>query len=241
MNIIEDKYFMHLDPELEKRGYVAKDVHSLRFKYVYTEEEQAERHQLFEHRQSTTQWLNFCNKDAPMRSEHMAAIMEAISKAFICYQYDDKSGVSYESYQWDLFFWCNDFSNTQSGSGLTGRDYSYFTLTFNERMSRQERLDLCDRVLTFLKGQFNDDLHLEVAIQYKEWRDDARIQQDVRRIRSEFDGVRCTTSLGEGRFVLYDGHVVFMRKYAKHKGYSMSSMELLKIALERNLGGIAVA
>ena len=130
MNIIEDKYFLHLDPELEKRGYVAKDVHSLRFKYVYTEEEQAERHLLFERRQSTMQWLNFCNKDVPMRSEHMAAIMDAISKSFICYQYDDESGVPYASYQWDLFFWCNDFYDTHPHSGLSGRDYSYFTLSF---------------------------------------------------------------------------------------------------------------
>ena len=69
---------------------------------------------------------------AEARNSVMNPLMDAIAQNFVCYQYEDTEPAPFRSCQWDLFFWCNDFSNTLHGYGLSGRDYSYFTLSFNE-------------------------------------------------------------------------------------------------------------
>ena len=62
--------------------------------------------------------------------------MEAIAWDFVCYQYDENIPVSYGSDRWDLYFWCNPFNGAADASE---RDFSYFTLTFNERQTLEKR------------------------------------------------------------------------------------------------------
>ena len=87
---------------------------------------------------------------AEHRNAVMAPIMAAIAHNFICYGYTEEGPAPYLSNGWEVYFWCNNFSNTAHGCGLSGRDYSYFTLTFNERQTVIQRRELCDRLLEFL-------------------------------------------------------------------------------------------
>lgn len=111
----------------------------------------------------------------------MASVMAAIAREFICYQYEAEDPAPYGSSRWELFFWCNDFSNTLHGYGLSGRDYSYFTLSFNSAQTVEQRVAVCGRVLQFLETRFHSNPNLEVAVQYTTWYDKGKIKADAKR------------------------------------------------------------
>ena len=132
MNLWHDKsYIAPSGPEWVERGYAMYDVHSVRFQFVYTEEQKkANRraHTAADEGQALVM-------AAEARNSVMNPLMDAIAQNFVCYQYEDTEPAPFRSCQWDLFFWCNDFSSTLHGYGLSGRDYSYFTLSFNENQT----------------------------------------------------------------------------------------------------------
>lgn len=142
MNLWHDKsYISPSGPEWVERGYAMYDVHSVRFQFVYTEEQKkANRraHTAADEGQALVM-------AAEVRNSIMEPVMDAIAQNFVCYQYEDTEPAPFGSCQWDLFFWCNDFSNTLHGCGLSGRDYSYFTLNFNENQTVEKRAEVCWR------------------------------------------------------------------------------------------------
>ena len=148
MNLWHDKsYISPSGPEWVERGYAMYDVHSVRFQFVYTEErKKANRraHTAADEGQALVM-------AAEVRNSIMEPVMDAIAQNFVCYQYEDTEPAPFGSCQWDLFFWCNDFSNTLHGYGLSGRDYSYFTLSFNEKHTVEKRAEVCWRLLQFLE------------------------------------------------------------------------------------------
>ena len=139
MNLWHDKsYISPSGPEWVERGYAMYDVHSVRFQFVYTEEQKkANRraHTAADEGQALVM-------AAEVRNSIMEPVMDAIAQNFVCYQYEDTEPAPFGSCQWDLFFWCNDFSNTLHGCGLSGRDYSYFTLNFNENQTVEKRAEV---------------------------------------------------------------------------------------------------
>lgn len=119
MNLWHDKsYIAPSGPEWVERGYAMYDVHSVRFQFVYTEEQkEANRraHTVADEGQALVM-------AAEARNSVMNPLMDAIAQNFVCYQYEDTEPAPFRSCQWDLFFWCNDFSSTLHGYGLSGRD-----------------------------------------------------------------------------------------------------------------------
>ena len=71
-------------------------------------------------------WDAYADANALWHSEHMERIAAVLAQNFKMLQYDEREDVPYRS-DWDLFFWCNDFSQTTRGR-LSGRDCRYFTL-----------------------------------------------------------------------------------------------------------------
>ena len=116
MNLWHDKsYISPTGPEWVERGYAMYDVHSVRFQFVYTEEQKkANRraHTAADEGQALVM-------AAEARNSVMNPLMDAIAQNFVCYQYEDTEPAPFRSCQWDLFFWCNDFSNTLQGCGLS--------------------------------------------------------------------------------------------------------------------------
>lgn len=174
MNLWHDKsYIAPSGPEWVERGYAMYDVHSVRFQFVYTEEQkEANRraHTVADEGQALVM-------AAEARNSVMNPLMDAIAQNFVCYQYEDTEPAPFRSCQWDLFFWCNDFSSTLHGYGLSGQDYSYFTLTFNENQTVEKRAEVCWRLLQFLEHRCRKNRNLDVTVQHSIWYDYEKIEK----------------------------------------------------------------
>ena len=226
MNISHDRsYIAHTSEKWIARGYAKPDFDSLRIQYVYTQEQQAEC------RSITPQGLAL---DAQSRNAVMAPIMAAIAEKFVCCQYKD-SLTPYRSECWDLFFWCNDFSNTLHGFGLSGRDYSYFTLTFNEKQSVEKRADTCQRLLEFMEQHFHDNPNLDIVVQHCVRFDDEKLRQDTNKLKACLDGHPHTFNGKDGRLLLNNGVLLFRPKYSKRKFYRMTDTEILDLCWDLGL------
>ena len=94
----------------------------------------------------------------------------------------------YGSDRWDLYFWCNPFTGAAETSE---RDFSYFTLTFNERQTLEKRRKVCQQVLDLLFSRFQEHPNLDVAVQYSIWFDHPKIHDAVERAKPRLHGLRC--------------------------------------------------
>ena len=207
------------------------DVHSVRFQFVYTEErKKANRraHTAADEGQALVM-------AAEVRNSIMEPVMDAIAQNFVCYQYEDTEPAPFGSCQWDLFFWCNDFSNTLNGYGLSGRDYSYFTLSFNEKHTVEKRAEVCWRLLQFLEHSCRKNRNLDVAVQHSIWYDHEKIEKDADRMKCLLAGCSCTYGSKDGKFLFDDGIFCFRPKYAKRQLYRVSDSEVLALCWKLGL------
>jgi len=133
MKIHEDRSHMNIDTRWFEKGYAKEDVHSLRLQSLCTEAEAAANKQFYDSH-TREEWEQYIRQASFESSAAMKPVMEAIAQDFVCYQYDENIPVSYGSDRWDLYFWCNPFNGAADASE---RDFSYFTLTFNERQTKK--------------------------------------------------------------------------------------------------------
>ena len=141
----------------------------------------------------------------------------------------------YLSNGWEVYFWCNNFSNTAHGCGLSGRDYSYFTLTFNERQTVIQRRELCERLLEFLDTHFKNHPNLHVAVQYSTWYDTKKLKGTPERCSIFWMGAAIPTVGKRGDFFLENGDLLFRPKYAKRTVYRVDRADILTICWELGL------
>jgi len=229
MNINHDKsYISASSMDLVQRGYAIEDLHSIRFRYEYTEEEK-QANKAFADTNTHEEWSAYCDDAMQIRSNAMRSIMEALARKFVCYQFEPDCGVDYRSDKWDLYFWCNNFYQTTGGK-FSGRDYSYFTLTFNDRMTAEQRFDVCNRVLAFLIDRYEDHIHLSVAVQYKATMDDQKIAEDAKAALPSLVGRKCTYGHMDGKIVKTECGVFFVKKYARTRGYRLSDSDVLQLS-----------
>ena len=170
MKIHEDRSHMNIDTRWFEKGYAKEDVHSLRLQSLCTEAEAAANKQFYDSH-TCEEWEQYIRQASLESSAAMKPVMEAIAQDFVCYQYDENIPVSYGSDRWDLYFWCNPFSGAADASE---RDFSYFTLTFNERQTLEKRRKVCQQVLDLLCSRFQEHPNLDVAVQYSIWFDHPR-------------------------------------------------------------------
>ena len=227
MNISHDRSY--ISPASEKwvtRGYARADFDCLRIQYIYTEEPQSQRYSVTPHSLVL---------DAQNRNAVMVPVMAAIAGEFICYQYEPEDPAPYGSSSWELFFWCNDFSNTLHGHGLSGRDYSYFTLSFNSAQTVEQRAAVCSRVLQFLETRFHSNPNLEVVVQYSIWYDKKKIEADAKKAQHLLDGCQYTYGSKEGKFFVENGQLLFHPKYARKYNYRVDYPDILSVCWELDL------
>lgn len=234
MNILHDKSSVKSSSaKWIDRGYAREDVHSLRLQYVYTPEQREANRQICD--DGPDEAHRRIKRAAESKNAVMASVMAAIAREFICYQYESEDPAPYGSSRWELFFWCNDFSNTLHGYGLSGRDYSYFTLSFNLAQTVEQRAAVCGRVLQFLETRFHSNPNLEVAVQYTTWYDKGKIKADAKKVQHLLDGRQYTYGTKEGKFVVENGQLLFHPKYAKKYNYRVDDSDILAICWELDL------
>ena len=213
MQIIHDhSYITQAEREFISRGYACESFHSLRFSYIIPEAQKAE------------DWA-YAAASAQRRSEHMERIAAFMARNFKVYQYGGDEEVPYDS-DWDLFFWCNDLTMR----GLPpGRDYGYFTLSFNDKHDPERRRKIYDRALRILE-LFSDDGNLHVAVQYAAVMDKDKIKHDAELAAPGIAGRSCVYGGMEGR-VETNGEILFFRKKRSRKYiYKLTDAEVLSIS-----------
>ena len=235
MRVWHDRsYIQEGDQELIQRGYAEEDLNSLRFRFTYTEAE-IEANREFDRTHTSAERMADCARAAQMRSEVMAQIMAVIAENFKCYQYEDEKKFSFSDSGWDLFFWCNCFFNTLRGTGVSDRDYSYFTLSFNEKHTPAKRKELCDAVLELIQARFPNHPNLDIAIQYEVKKDDARIIAEASNIAPKLDGRKCVYHAKEGRITKIGDDFFFLKKRCRKYGYRLGVLDLLRLAWSMGL------
>ena len=215
MEISHDhSYVSQAEREFISRGYACESFYSLRFSFIYTDEQQAENHAYAEAVGTESDaWRVHVAASARRRSEHMERIVNLPAQNFKIYQYDKKETVPHSS-DWDLFFWCNDFSSTMRGL-LAGMDYGYFTLAFNDKHDHERRQKVYSRAMRILE-LFSDDENLHIAVQYTAIMDDAKIKRDAALAGLGIAGRNCVYKGMEGR-VETNGETLFFRKKRSRK------------------------
>lgn len=227
----DSSYVTDLDRQLIARGFAQEGYHSLRFSYVYTPAEREVTRQTM-HSFTPEVWHQLCVQDAAHRSSLMHTVIEEINKHFPCYQYDKEKNLHFDDPSWDFFFWCNDFYNTCRDSNLTGRDYSYFTLSFNKKHDLIRQREVCHSVLQLLDMKFADWPNLDVAIQHSAYVDSVKIQSAVDAAIPAILNRPCQYANMAGKVVKTGEGYFFKKKYARKYGYRLSDSELLRISWE---------
>ena len=228
MKIHEDRSHMNIDTRWFEKGYIKEDVHSLRLQSLCTEAEAAANKQFYDSH-TREEWDQYIRQASLESSAAMKPVMEAIAQDFVCYQYDENIPVSYGSDRWDLYFWCNPFNGAADASE---RDFSYFTLTFNERQTLEKRKKVCQQVLELLCSRFQEHPNLNVAVQYSIWFDHPKIHDAVERAKPRLHGLRCIQEQKEGKLLLQDGALLFKPKYAKKYTRTLSQSQILSLSWE---------
>lgn len=228
MNVRHDRsYISENSRDLIGRGYAAEVLDTLRFRFTYTQVER-------DANRSRAQTQPYADgiaeraKAAMLRSAEMEQIMATIAEQFVCYQYDDRK-YPFRDGGWDLFFWCNCFFNTMPGHGLDGRDYSYFTLSFNEQHTAEKRKEICDSVLALINEKFPANPHLDIAaaIQVRFWTIPAQSRDAL---YPEADGKTCSFQGKDGRIQQVEDKIFFFPKRYRRYGYPLDDMDLLILA-----------
>ncbi len=228
MKIFHDhSYVSQAEREFISRGYACESFYSLRFSFIYTDEQQAENHAYAEAVGTESDaWRVHVAASARRRSEHMERIVNLPAQNFKIYQYDKKETVPHSS-DWDLFFWCNDFSSTMQGL-LSGRDYGYFTLAFNSEQAPEQRRKIYDRAMRILE-LFSDDENLHIAVQYTAVMDDAKIKHDAKLAVPRIAGRNCTYGNMEGRVETNGESLFFRKKRSRKYVYRLTDTDILSL------------
>ena len=222
MEIKEDRtYCDSMGMEFISQGYAEEDVFSLRLNYVC--DRSIPRREPAQNMPDGKERYRFLNQ----RNQEMAAVMAAIAHEFVCYQYSDTAEIPYMTSKWDWFFWCNHFPSYYAADGLVGRDYSYFTLTVNERQAKQQHRENTERLVRFLKSNFSGNPHLQVTIQYQVNYDDDKIAQACGQIKKLLAGARIQYAGRAGKLAMKNNQLIFCPKYAKKRFFRPDEKELL--------------
>ena len=229
MRIWHDRsYIGSSDKIFVTHGMAENDFHSVRFSFVYTEEQQKENARTAKFLTSH-EWSEHCTAARRFQSDYMFPVMDAIAERFMCYQFDKTRQSQYDSDEWEMFFWCNDLYNTTGGK-LSGRDYSYFTLSFNERHTTSRHQEICERLLEFLAGRFSTLDNLSVAVQHKTRFFEEKIEEEAKTLAPRYYGTAGSYRRMNGRFINSAGRLIFMKKYARSHGYVVGPHELLMMS-----------
>lgn len=227
MQIVHDRsYITQTEQEFISRGYACESFYSLRFSFVYTEEQQAENRAYADVvGLDGGAWNAHVAAGALRRSEHMERIAAVMARNFKVYQYDGHEEVPYKS-DWDLFFWCNDFTLRELPAG---RDYGYFTLSFNSEHGLERRRKIYDRTMCILES-FSDDGNLHVAVQYTAVMDDAKIRRAAELAASAIAGRNCVYNNMEGRIEANGADLYFRKKRCRKHVYCLTARDILSIS-----------
>ena len=161
--IKEDKsYLSNSDLLAIESGFAKLDIYSLRIDREDFTEEQKEQNKKLCDSVTREEWCKICDENKRNTALRIEPLIEALSNKFNIHQYKNNSMEHFRS-NWDLYFWCN-------GNNDGSRDYSYITLTFNEKRTVEERYSDLEKILNYIKeiGFDGIDVHVQYTTTYEE-------------------------------------------------------------------------
>ena len=113
------------------------------------------------------------------------------------------------------------------------RDYSQFTLAFNNRQPPEWRTLICKHLLNYLREHYQNQTNLQVVVHYSVWYDRDRIKAEAQKAMEVMKDRRCRFNEKNGQLVLSGDRLWFKPRNAKRLTYvDDSDLLLLLWAME---------
>ena len=211
---------LHDDMSYINRNFVDKGLmrvvpYQIRLNRYFTEEEQAASRAYAESHNSE-EWSAYCDRAREKIAAENLALMEFLEKHFTFGQFRTPYNDNYT-----FWFWCNDLYNTTNGR-LSGRDYSYITLSLKKEDDKNEHIFA--RVKELLTNY--PTKNIQAIFQYSQVENTDYVRKEAERIFKECEGKFVNYKGFIGKLKQYDGGYFFKKKYAKAYGYRISPMEI---------------
>lgn len=217
MNYHDD--MSHVNKEFLEKGLLKAVPYSIRLDRYFTEEEKAENRACAE-KCTREEWNKRCDE---LRTEIAAEnheLMKVLSAKLKIGGYDDSCK------DYDLWFWCNDLYDTTSGK-QSGRDYSYITLTFEDKndYAKNEQIVILIKIILAEYPAKN----IQAIFQYSSIENTEIIEKEAERIYQQNIGKFVRWGCSIGRLEKYNGEYCFKKKGAKRYGYIMKPSTVCSI------------
>lgn len=211
----------YINKDLVNRGLAMVVPYSIRLDRYFSDEQKAENAR-FHAEHTEAEWNARCDEMRKRIAESNVAIMERIKERIKIGQYEKDYPKDYV-----LWFWCNCFD---CKGEISGRDYSYITLTFRDRSDYAAN----EKVYEIIKEILNDCPvdNVQAIFQYESICLDDKIEEEAERFFKD----------NEGKFVLYCGYAIgkifkndsgyyFRKKNAKKYVYDFSPLDICKCSV----------
>lgn len=212
----------YVDKSLVERGLIRAVPYQIRLDRFFTKKEMEE-NLAYAESHSEDERLRKCDEMCQKIAAENIALLEFIEKYFTISPY--KGVHSYRDIikDYTFYFWCNDLYNT-TGGRLTGKDYSYVTLTLEKKDAVEEN----ELIFEQLKKMFVDypAKNIQAIFQYEEVENKDAVVKEAERIYKSCEGKFIKYLYSIGKLERYEGGYIFKKKYAKQYAYRVSPIEI---------------
>lgn len=204
----------YTNSDLIQRGLVSAVPFQVRLTPFYNEEEKKANVAFYQSHTEEEREVRR-NEAREYIGSEIIKIVDLLAEHFTIGQYKDRGG-NYPNY--DLWFWCNDLSNTTNGK-KSGRDYSYMTLTICNDKSAENGNRIFDAIRELLadyKAQ-----NVEAFFQYSQVSNESAVEAEAKRIYEA-----CA-----GKYIKYAGAWLGKLDYSEKYGYTFRKKYAKKVNL----------
>lgn len=223
--------------EFVKRGFAFEVPYSICLQSYFTEEQKANNISIAS-KVSDDEWKTICEQTRARVAEDNLTAVYAIEREFRLGQFRPE-----EKTPFVFWFWCNHLENTVR-DGRTGRDYSYVTLSIEDRllygnMTREEKEKVfarCREILRELPSDSN-----QATFQYSIEYDQEVLHRAAFEVFEKIKDQWVKYFWKEGKFSILEGYgcrtFLFRTKYAKGDNgkYRVSEAQLVAWGIDNDL------
>lgn len=224
MTITHNRKMLAPDWELWiDKGLATDGISSVTLNYQFTQSD-LQRESLLLKGKSPEEQEQIRNEQVLKRNTKMKTLMGEISFRFPCYQYEENDGITYEGSDWDFFFWCRDLTPP-----LNGRDYSYITLSANERQEPQRQEQSFADLLVLLEGLCGDNPNLHMDVLHQLRYNEERFQSAVDQAKRVLPGHLCSYRGLKGSLELtVNGRLLFIPRRKRKEPVKIGNFDMVR-------------
>lgn len=212
----------YVNATLVKSGLMKAVPYMVRLDRFFTEEEKAA-NRAYAESHSAAEWSVRCDEMRQQIAEENYALMEFLEQYFTFGQYKKPYKNDYT-----FWFWCNDLYNTTSGR-LSGRDYSYITLTLDKKENVEENERIFARFKELIASY--PAKNIQAFFEYSQVEITDTVKNEAERVFKACEGKFINFLGSTGKLEQDESGYIFKKKYAKKYAYRVSPMALCQAGL----------